>query len=136
MDAVASFVRTQPLKGIKKSNAAHSFMQMSLNLDKGFDDGVMEFTKDAYNFATKNAYSKSYWQNKGGEALMGAVFISDINKVRPDGSSNAMDVFNSISNASAYEIGHFTGYNGAQFVTTAALTEGTGMMRIGLYQSF
>jgi hypothetical protein len=28
------------IKGMKKPNAVHSFLQMSMNLDKGFDDGV------------------------------------------------------------------------------------------------
>ncbi|MCI3937942.1 hypothetical protein MQX03_12080 [Chryseobacterium aahli] len=116
------------IRGAKKQNGIHAFMQMSLDLDKGFDDGVMDYTKDAYNFATKNAYSKKYWQQKGGEALMGAAFISDINKIRPDGSTNGMDLFKSVSKASAYDVGHFAGYNGAQFATTAALTEGGGFL--------
>ncbi|WP_157450632.1 hypothetical protein [Chryseobacterium sp. CCH4-E10] len=116
------------LKGVRKSNAMRSLIRVSLHIDKGFDDGIMDYTKGSYNFVTKNAYSKSYWQKKGGEALMTAAYLSDMNKIRADGSSNAMDVFNSIRNASAYDIGQFTGYNSAQFAITTVFTEGGGIL--------
>lgn len=67
-------------------------------------------------------------KKKGGEIFQSAVFISDINKIRPDGSTNGIDLFNSVSRASAYDAGHFVGYNSAQFATTYALSEGGGFL--------
>jgi hypothetical protein len=48
--------------------------------------------------------------------------------MKPDGSTNGMDLFNSVSKASAYDVGHFAGYNSAQFATTYALSEGSGLL--------
>lgn len=101
---------------------------MSFNLDKGINAGVQDYVADSYNFVTKNAYSIKYWEKKGVETFQSVVFISDINKIRPDGSTNGIDLFNSVSRASAYDVGHFVGYNSAQFATTYALSEGSGFL--------
>jgi|GEM_PF-6303047 len=102
------------------------------NLNEGFDSGIMDFTKDTYNFVTENAYSSDYWLNKGAETLDAAMFIQDMSTTRPDGSTNSMDIYNNVRNASAYDVGYFIGYNGAQITTTAVLTEGGGALLNGV----
>ena len=116
------------IKGTKKSNGAQWLLKGYFDLNKGFDDGIMDYTKDVYHFATKNAYSKDWWGGKAIETFNTVVYIDQFSKIRPDGSSNGIDLFNSVSEASAYDVGHFAGYNRAQFATTAALTEGGGFL--------
>ncbi len=116
------------LKGVKKSEGTRLLIQGYIDINKGFEDGVMDYSKDVYHFVTKNAYSTNWWASKVAETIFAASYIQDMNKIRPDGSTNSIDLLNSVSNASAYDVGHFTGYNSAQFATTAALTEGGGFL--------